>query len=394
MKKYALIALSQQSIPNILFIKKFETEIDHLIIIGSEEAERDFNAKEVIMNFIDKSKTKIVYIKVQAVDFHDVFTKLKSKDFAKKDSFLINLTGGTKATSLAIYTYFRYYSNASFYYSPIGKNSIYKLNTLENPTHENLNYKLCVKGYLNAYDISIPNKSSKTMEDKEAAIKMYSIYKDPNHSFKDDTKVLYDINGFKFSFKGNDIKKQLGDKIKLNQYFIDNKIDGVTFLKRIHELIKALVGKEVDLKTKWIKYLTGGWFEEYIYHHLRSFNVTDIKANFHYETKTEDGKTTNEIDIAFTHENKFYVIECKTSLETKEKDNIANDTIYKLDSLSGKMGLSAKKFLFTLDNETYAKENVQSRLNHNKIKSPHPDNLSPDKIDKTLEDLFKIKKLS
>ena len=78
----------------------------------------------------------------------------------------------------------------------------------------------------------------------------------------------------------------------------------------------------------------------------------------------------------------------------KDSDNksIANDTIFKLDALSNLMGIGVKKYLLTLDQETYSTDNVKNRLEQFRIITPDPADLVPEKIDDTLADLFKIKK--
>ncbi|MCB5250578.1 MAG: DUF1887 family CARF protein [Candidatus Cloacimonetes bacterium] len=135
-------------------------------------------------------------------------------------------------------------------------------------------------------------------------------------------------------------------------------------------------------------YITGGWFEEYIYHHLNQFAITDIKTGLNIEHEN----LTNEIDIAFTKDNGLYVIECKTSMKDSDNKSIANDTIFKLDALSNLMGIGVKKYLLTLDQETYSTDNVKNRLEQFRIITPDPADLVPERIDDTLADLFKIKK--
>jgi|LSQX01.3.fsa_nt_gb hypothetical protein len=78
----------------------------------------------------------------------------------------------------------------------------------------------------------------------------------------------------------------------------------------------------------------------------------------------------------------------------KDSDNksIANDTIFKLDALSNLMGIGVKKYLLTLDQETYSTDNVKNRLEQFRIITPDPADLVPERIDDTLADLFKIKK--
>ncbi len=158
------------------------------------------------------------------------------------------------------------------------------------------------------------------------------------------------------------------------------------------------------------KYLTGEWFEEYIGEKIRlELNLSEDslligaiirktisekqELNSPIELLNIDAPSTspdNEIDIMFIKDNKFHVIECKTSiiagtqtLEVIERNkvgvvkldndgnpmrniivkdiNILGETIYKSDALKAKFGLYAKSYIFTLtDFQNYIKQNPNS----------------------------------
>ena len=103
----------------------------------------------------------------------------------------------------------------------------------------------------------------------------------------------------------------------------------------------------------------------------------------------------NEMDVIFMYKNKFYYIECKTSIIafkhinqkngiSKEKEyNILGETIYKSDSLKNRFGLYSKTFIITLtdfkkycfdkdngqqNNKNRAMEEVINRTNLSQIK--------------------------
>ncbi len=103
--------------------------------------------------------------------------------------------------------------------------------------------------------------------------------------------------------------------------------------------------KENKLSKKEIQYLTGGWFEEYVYNLIASKYNDFIMLN---PKISKSELTNNELDVVFTFKNSIYVIECKTLVETEEGD-IVNETIYKIQALKKDFGLTAKSYLFTLD---------------------------------------------
>lgn len=111
-----------------------------------------------------------------------------------------------------------------------------------------------------------------------------------------------------------------------------------------------------------VRYLTGDWFEEYIYYKVKEeLSLSDSEIGKGYKL-TKD-IVPNEIDVLFIYEHKLYIIECKTSFyhsvafieekdgEKKERikqKNLLPEIIYKSDALRTKFGLFANTSVFTL----------------------------------------------
>jgi hypothetical protein len=128
-------------------------------------------------------------------------------------------------------------------------------------------------------------------------------------------------------------------------YELDNMVKEIGFL---------LQEKGYLYKHK-IQYLTGGWFEEYIYNRIsKSLKPQDIKLNVQisYEEKTQ-----NELDVVFTYENKLFVVECKTGLcvdpENKTSNDLFINTVYKSTAIKEVtlFGLSTQAFIFSLSED-------------------------------------------
>jgi hypothetical protein len=113
------------------------------------------------------------------------------------------------------------------------------------------------------------------------------------------------------------------------------------FLDRI-----GFVPKEKGkLLEEELDYLTGGWFEEYVYYQLKRYaNPFDIVIN--PKVSTKGVKRQNELDVAFTKNNKLYVVECKTGVHS---ESLFNEIIYKSCALKEAMfGLSCESYIFSL----------------------------------------------
>jgi len=111
------------------------------------------------------------------------------------------------------------------------------------------------------------------------------------------------------------------------------------------------------------KYLSGDWFEEYIYFKIKTelhLDESEIATGLNLIKEN----TPNEIDVIFIFDHKLYIIECKTSIIDKRKIMRIRDGIlveeeknikllpeilYKSDALRNKFGLFANTMLLTLE---------------------------------------------
>jgi len=103
------------------------------------------------------------------------------------------------------------------------------------------------------------------------------------------------------------------------------------------------------------KYLSGDWFEEYIYYRIKSeLSLDDTEIGTGYNLIKQG--TPNEIDVLFVYHHKLYIIECKTSVielktlpdGTRKEFKLLPEVIYKSDALRNKFGLFAHTSIFTL----------------------------------------------
>ena len=104
------------------------------------------------------------------------------------------------------------------------------------------------------------------------------------------------------------------------------------------------------IKSKSLRFITGGWFEELAYSLVKeNLKISDEQIALGTEViKDNDNRKKNEFDVAFISNNSLYIIECKTSMESEVKGLFA-ETVYKQAAIRKDLGLSAQSYLFTLD---------------------------------------------
>ena len=109
--------------------------------------------------------------------------------------------------------------------------------------------------------------------------------------------------------------------------------------------------EEGKLLKSEIEFLTGGWFEEYVYYKIKSkYKFTDDEILLGVILEKSDITNKNDLDVVVVKNNKFIVIECKTGMKIDGKVALLfNETVYKAAALKKNFGLHVASYLFTLE---------------------------------------------
>jgi len=340
MNKVLVSIISNQTIPNILFIKE-ATDINTFLFIYTSQVEKELDAIIDVIQIENPIK-----LEVPAFDLKKTREKLADLDLSKEDEYIVNITGGTKLMALAVYQHFVSYSKSQISYLPIGKNT-YQI-IFPSLEEEAISSKVSVEEYLKAYNV--PFSKQQTPSKKLSFTRSFA-------------------EGFisKKGFSGEEFKllTQELPYLKPNPPHNIAKIKG---LEKLLDRIQFTTTRKNILSHSEKLYLTGGWFEEYMYTLLKkhlALEEQDILLN----VIIPYGKVMNEYDVLFIYHNQLFVIECKTGLKEEKR---FNDAIYKLGALREQFGIDAKSYLFSLSNywdkrnDDYKKKFID-RANQNKV---------------------------
>lgn len=291
---YTLISLiSDQVVPNLLFIKEMGHQADSFVFITTP---------------LMKERGKTTDLLDAAGLNHDICSELLIDDenniegiskalesrLPGNKKFLVNLTGGNKIMFLSAYNFFRKHGNRIFYL-PIGRNMLAEIYP-ENVMHDLL-FRVNVKEYLRACGISFQASTAN------------------------------EIHGYKF----------------LKTLFKEYRQSGF-------DITRLYQSRDQEHQA----FFTGGWFEQYTYHVLkRELNLpgTFIEQGLRINNLPEKHRAgnDNELDVVFTYENELYVVEAKVSLGVKKINRQTLDhTLFKLSALNNNFGLRSKAFIFTM----------------------------------------------
>jgi len=236
-----------------------------------------------------------------------------------------------------------------------------------------LKYRFTLDGYLKANGISVLGKASVLKYDIEITKNIFKIF--------EENKII----------KYLDLLTELRDQSNKYWYKQKNKkyVKDFTNAKKLNDLLKSINWNIQQVDKYDIKYLTGGWFEEYLFYFCSQiFDNDNLGSNY----KLDLGSSVdNEFDVLFVHENYLYIIEAKTNLKGVAGSNIINNIIYKSSSLNAEFGLSCKSYLFHLDKEFEQKQNYANYIKRAELmglKVIGPDELTPSKIVSTIKSLL------
>ena len=326
--------VSDQTIPNILGIFHFNP--DKLLFITTQDMEKKEKVSSILktLNRLGRRyDERYAKINIQEDSILDCHRKIEKWIKGKEDAdFIVNLTCGTKIMSIAAYEYFKDYSSKMIYI-PIPKNEFISPFPKKSPGRSTaLDLRLNVVQYLTAYGLDIVNEAKLSGYHNEASRRRELSNWLVKHYIK--TKNL-------LVWLGGNLRDHRDDK----EYYLEGQFSGATEseVELMEKLGFSRKGDNISIKLNrsTLRYLTGGWLEEYCFNEmaeLKGKGIDDVVLNL----KLRKGE--NEFDVMFTKDNALYFVECK-SLD-QETDKKA-DILYKIGALQKEFGLKIGSFLVT-----------------------------------------------
>lgn len=322
--------ISAQPTPNYFLIKELFEPGDELLFITSTTMRK--NIKPIVDTL---AWNNVVISEVILADGEEerweIMCNRIEKAISKEKQYAVNLTGGTKYMALAVQNVFEKY-NSLFYYVPFPKNVI-----LTKDAELPITTRLTVVEYMQLHGHKIKaGNTIRTFEDaKQMLVCFTQVFRDNEFRIIDKLR----------EYRNSDTQISWVET-KENEPKKPTIIDLQDFLNRI-----GFVPKDADKLTKYeTQYLTGGWFEEYVYYLVQTeVGVTDIRFG------VKLNETNNDLDVVFTKDNRLFVVECKTGIE---KGSMLNQIAYKSAALNDFLkGLSSKSYIFALasDNPNWSK---------------------------------------
>lgn len=346
MNKTIVVITTAQTIPLYLLIKTLYEQNDNVVLITTAKmtAQGQYISEELDMD------VKTIALEESLEENWDAMHKVFEKAFPDGGNYVVDLTGGTKLIAVSVYDFFSKERKAEFTYVPLSKNGFLSL-----PASDITDFtcKIGVRDFL-AVSLGLEIKCDSPYSDQKDAEVMYGIFA----SSASMQKLADRIRRVDKNSRRKGLRSLTAYRLKAP-------------VNRVRGQLSSENGKPKNaVSAGFVQYITGGWFEEYIYYLVeRTIKPDDIQIGAHI--RSNGATNSNELDVSFTIDNALYVIECKTLVDS----SLFTDTTYKSDSVVTKFGLKARSIICTLsplneEQKQRAKRRGVKAIGGNDIKNP------------------------
>lgn len=327
--------MSEQVVPNYLFIKEKFLPGDKLMFISSKKFEKRYERIVETLSWSNVIVKNVVLANDGDEENWSSMSEAICKDLSDKEEYIVNLTGGTKYMALAIEKLFSKY-NSHFYYIPYPKNVIIGFKSNDNIT--SIQCRIGISEYMQLHGIKTKEKN--ITQSKEYTWDFYTLF--ISNLLREKEYIIIDKLR---SYRNFDI-----DILKVEQCVGTEKKPCIPGLAEFVKFINFPSQKDGFLSHHEIQYITGGWFEEHIYNIIEDgLEPNDIKIGV--EIIRTENTNQNDLDVVFTKGNKLFVVECKTGIKKPNMgvESSFKEIAYKATALKEILfGLSANSYIFSL----------------------------------------------
>jgi len=253
----------------------------------------------------------------------------------------LNATCGARPMNLAAYEIFRTAEKPIYCVHPAVDHVVW-LNSKERKSFD-IADRIKLPEYLAAHDLRLVSSSNEPIKSNFIGL-TNTLIKRADY-FANSLGVM---NGLAAESAEGLVSSVLGKK-NMDQKFCE-LVELFTAQKLVHRTKNDRLRFE-DERSRF--FVNGGWLEEHVYNLVEELrakipSIQDVARNLVIEWDENRSPVTNELDVAFLADNRFYLIECKTKqfLKNKGPGAEANIVLYRLHTLRSCFGGEAGRAMF------------------------------------------------
>ena len=336
------IITEDNPIPAYIFIKEMYEAGDRLMYISAKDTEDDLDALSELFS-VPATHIEEIVLKHDMDEFtYEKICRSIIGYLKKETHYCVNLAGGTRYMALAVQQVFEKF-NAEFFYVHVEENFIVK-SIFDDSIYNNddhffpIRHRMTIAEYLRAHDIqhNLDNDNHRPIRSEA----------ETNHVFKLFSKQMLPSQDYETMERLRlNYRNRKRVQIKTLETTGSFNSPAVPGLSRFLYDISFVPETKGVLTHEELEYLTGGWFEEYVYHLVNKYvKPQDIAISV--VISRQGIRHNNELDVVFTKGNKLFVIECKTGVQT---ERLFNEIVYKVCAISeALLGVSCSSYIFSL----------------------------------------------
>lgn len=323
MKNLIVCILGYRMVPNIQFIKEKRALSTQFLFISNPEMEED-GIRDYIKKAFDIDRNELPPVIVDRYSAKELEDELMKRDFDKFNKIFVNASEGSPVMLSVTTEFFKDFA-ADIFFIPDTIDYMIQVFPKRKRGRVKIKNKIGLKEYVTSHGMEMRGGglSGVPMSYILKYMKLYLAYEGPHW------RLLTNLRNYRY----RRLKQKISAFAGLDE-----------FLKEIGFPLSDRNGDYISGEE--ICFLTGDWFEEFVYHRVKDeFGISEenIKTGV---TLTKEG-TMNEFDVMFFYNGMIYTIECKTSIKNRES-NIMTDTIYKVKALQNNLGYYSDSNIFTL----------------------------------------------
>lgn len=328
-----------------LFIKEYYEAGDKLLFVAANEDFECITPLVKTLNINPEVVQRIVLRRNSDKYTYERICRIINNAINKNTDYVVNLAGGTRYMALSVQHVFSNY-HTTFYYIQTRENLIVKT-IFDNSIYDNddeiipIQYKMNLREYFEVYGLTHNLDTPKTLVGEKQTTCTPSL--------------LFDLfTKRKLSFSDYKVMEVLREKYRnwnsINIEEVENTVNDsmipIPNLSKFLKYIKFVPSEAGVLQHEELDYLTGGWFEEYVYRLIQqNVEPDDMALGVRIDGCTEI-RHNNELDVCFIKNNQFFVIECKSGIHS---ESMFNEIVYKVSSLKEVLlGLDCRSYIFSL----------------------------------------------
>ena len=316
-------------LPAYLFTKEYYEAGDGLLFISTEE-EKDCITLLARQLEADPAAVKSIIVKRHNDKMlYEYICRTIKVELNQETQYYLNLAGGNRYMTLSVQHVFEEF-NTLFFYTQTRENLIVKT-IFDHSIYDDddevfpIKHRMTLKEYFGLYGLqSDVDQPRKMVRDTAFSQHLFSMF----------SQNLLGRNEY-------EVMETLRKHFRHLNYVYINRVNNLdkflSYIGFVPERYGALQQYEVE-------YLTGGWFEEYVYALIKGvLNPDDIAMGVHISNGII--KHNNELDVCFIKANKLFVIECKTGVTS---EGLFNEIVYKVCALKEVLLGTSNSYIFSL----------------------------------------------